>query len=124
MIKRILILMVAGFVTWQFTTFTLADDEQVLIKDVISNPIYYDGKKVTVEGEVEKIHYTTRNGTPYTLFRIYDSENNLMGVFAKGHLTITKGTKVRVTGGFKKEKQALIFRFKNVIKAEQVEEIG
>ncbi len=110
MIKRILILMVAGFVNWQFTTFTFADDEQVLIKDVISNPIYYDGKKVTVEGEVEKIHYTTRNGTPYTLFRLHDSENNLIGVFSKGRLSISKGTRVRVTGWFKKEKRALIFK--------------
>lgn len=125
MIKKILVLMVVGFVNWQFTTFTLADDGPVSIKGVISNPVHYDGKKVTVEGEIEKVHYTTSSsGNPYTLFRLYDSEHNSIGVYSKGRLLISKGTKVRVTGEFKKEKRAVIFKFKNVIKAKQVEEIG
>lgn len=125
MVKKILVLMVAGFVNWQFTAFTLADDGQVSIKGVISNPVHYDGKRVTVEGEIEKVHYTTSSsGNPYTLFRLYDSENNSIGVYSKGRLLISKGTKVRVTGEFKKEKRAVIFKFKNVIKAKQVEKIG
>lgn len=124
MTTKILVLMIAGLASWQFTTSVLSDDGQVSIKGVVSNPIYYDGKKITVEGEVEKVHYTTSDGDPYTLFRLSDTEHNLIGVFSVGHLSISKGTKVRVTGEFKKEEKAtLILRFKNVIEAEHVEKI-
>jgi len=126
MATKLLFLMIAGLTSWQFTTFVLGDDGQVSIsiKGVVSNPVYYDGKKITVEGEVERVHYTTSGGGPYTLFRLSDSEHNLIGVFLEGHLPISIGTKVRVTGEFKKEEQVtLIFKFKNVIEAERVEKI-
>ena len=124
MTMKILVLMIAGLASWQFTTLVLGDEGRVSIKGVVSNPVYYDGKKITVEGEVEKVHYTTSDGDPYTLFRLSDSEHNLIGVFSEGHLLISKGTKVRVTGEFKKEEQAtLIFTFKNVIEAERVDKI-
>jgi hypothetical protein len=122
--REILVLIVTALVSLQFTTFTFADDGQFSIKELISDPVYYDGKEITVEGEVEKIHYTTRNGTSYTLFRMYDSEHNLIGVFSKGYIPISQGTKVRVMGEFKKEKRVMIFKFKNIIKAHRVEEIG
>jgi hypothetical protein len=122
--KKFLVLMVLGFVNWQFMAFALGDGEKVLIKWIVSNPAYYDGKIVKVEGEVEKVHYATSGGDPYTLFRLTDSEHNLIGVFSEGHLLIYKGTKVRVTGEFKKEEEASwIFKFKNVIEAKQVEKI-
>lgn len=126
MVMKIFVFMVAGPTSWQFTTFVLGDDGQVSIsiKGVVSNPVYYDGKKITVEGEVERVHYTTNDGDPYTLFRLSDSEHNLIGVFSEGHLPIYKGIKVRVTGEFKKEEQAtFILKFKNVIEAERVEKI-
>ncbi len=133
MTKQILVLMVAvaGFMHLQFTTFALADDtqistdtERIPIKRIISNPVYYDGKNITVEGEVGKIRYTTSSGQPYTLLRLHDGEHNSIGVYSKGHLTISGGAKVRVTGTFKKERGNWIFNFKNVIKAKQVEEMG
>jgi RecG-like helicase len=121
---KILVLVIVGFVSWQLTTFVLGNDGQVSIKGVVSNPVYYDGKKITVEGEVVKVHYTTSDGDPYTLFRLSDGEHNLIGVFYEGHLLISTGTKVRVTGEFKKEEQVtLIFTFKNVIEAERVDKI-
>ncbi|MGE5444808.1 MAG: hypothetical protein ACM3SR_09435 [Ignavibacteriales bacterium] len=126
MVMKILAFMIVGLAGWQFTTFVLGDDGQVSIsiKGVVSNPVYYDGKKITVEGEVERVHYTTNDGDPYTLFRLSDSEHNLIGVFSEGHLPIYKGIKVRVTGEFKKEEQAtFILKFKNVIEAERVEKI-
>ncbi len=122
--REILVLIVTALASLQFTTFTFADNGQFSIKELISDPVYYDGKEITVEGEVEKIHYTTRNGTPYTLFRMYDSEHNLIGVFSKGYIPISQGTKVRVMGEFKKEKRVMIFKFKNIIKAHRVEEMG
>jgi RecG-like helicase len=124
MATKILVLMIAGLASWQSTTFVLGDDGQVSIKVVISNPVYYDGKKITVEGEVEKVHYTTSDGDPYTLFRLSDGDHNLIGVFSEGHLLISKGTKVRVTGEFKKEEQASwILKFKNVIEAKQIKKM-
>jgi hypothetical protein len=124
MAMKILALMIVGLASWQSTTFVLGDDGEVSIKGVISNPVYYDGKKITVEGEVEKVHYTTSKGDPYTLFRLSDSDHNLIGVFSEGHLLIFKGTKVRVTGKFKKEEQASwILKFKNVIEAKQVKKL-
>ncbi|MER3447388.1 MAG: hypothetical protein C4291_11365 [Candidatus Dadabacteria bacterium] len=121
-----ILLIIAGLMSWQFTTSVPGSDEQasISIKWVVSNPIYYDGKKITVEGEVERVHYTTSDGDPYTLFRLSDSEHNLIGVFSEGHLSISKGNRVRVTGEFKKEERAtLILKFKNVIEAERVEKI-
>jgi hypothetical protein len=122
--RVILVLIVAGFMNSQFTIVTFAEDGNFSIKDLVSNPVYYDGKEITVEGSVEKIHYTIRNGTPYTLFRINGTENDLVGVYSKGHIPISLGTKVRVRGEFKREKRVMIFRFYNVIKAHLVEEIG
>lgn len=123
---KILTLIIAALGSWQFTTSVLGNDEQasISIKWVISNPVYYDGKKITVEGEVERVRYTTSDGDSYTLFRLSDSEHNLIGVFSEGHLPISKGNRVRVTGEFKKEERAnLILKFKNVIEAERVEKI-
>lgn len=122
--KQIMVFIAAALVNLQFAALTFSDDGNFSIKELISDPIYYDGKEITVVGEVEKIHYTTRNGTPYTLFRMYDSEHNLIGVFSKGYIPISQGTKVRVMGEFKKEKRVMIFKFKNIIKAHLVEAIG
>ena len=127
MIKKVLILILAGFIHLQFTGFVLSDTDyaQISIKGVISDPVYYDGKKITVEGEVEKVHYTTSDsGNPYTLFQLHDGDQNEVGVYYKGHLPISKGNRVRVIGKFIKEKRAAFFlKFKNIIKANQVEKI-
>jgi cytochrome c-type biogenesis protein CcmE len=127
--KKILIFIFAGFIYLQFTAFAIADMDytdyaQIPIGGLVSNPGHYDGKKVTVEGEVEKVHYTTSSGNPYTLFKLYDSDHNEVGVYYKGNLPISKGNKVRVIGKFSKEKRAALFlKFKNIIKANQVEKI-
>ncbi len=102
---------------------SVADVIEISIKGVISNPKFYDGKKITVEGEVEQVHHTTAfSGDPYTLFRMHDNENNELGVYSKGNLSITEGSKIKVTGVFTKEKSVAFLKFKNVIKAKQVEE--
>lgn len=129
-IKKILILIFAGFIHLQFLSFALADADytdyaQIPIGGLVSDPAYYDGKKVTVEGGVKEVHYTTSSsGNTYTLFKIYDSDSNEVGVYYKGHIPISKGNKVRVMGKFSKEKRAAFFlKFKNIIRANQVEKI-
>lgn len=124
----ILILTFTCFIYLQFTALAnmdYTDYTKIPIKGLISDPKYYDGKKVTVEGGVKEVHYTTsKSGNPYTLFKLYDSDHNEVGVYYKGHLQISRGNKVRVMGKFSKEKRATFFlKFKNIIKANQVEKI-
>ena len=133
MIKKAAVNIVSLFAIILFASFTLAvstdvtitDSEEISIKGVISNPKYYDGKNITIEGEVEKVHHMTYfSGDPYTLLRLHDGEHNKIGVYSKGNLSINEGAKIRVTGIFKKEKGNFLIKFKNVIKAKQVEKIG
>ncbi|GBD38125.1 MAG: hypothetical protein KatS3mg078_0573 [Deltaproteobacteria bacterium] len=124
MSKRFFLSLVGVFFM-QFLVFAYAGDLSESIREIIENPIYYDGKDVVVEGEVEKIKFTeSYDGDPYTLFKLYDDENNSVGVYFKGRLSITEGDKVKVFGEFKKEKRYAIFKFRNVIKAKRVEDIG
>jgi hypothetical protein len=126
-----IILIIVGFVHLQFMSFALADTDytdyaKIPIRGLVSDPAYYDGKQVTVEGGVKDIRYTTSSsGNPYTLFKLYDGDNNEVGVYYKGHIPISKGNIVRVLGKFSKEKRAAFFlKFKNIINAHQVEKIG
>ncbi|HSE83842.1 MAG TPA: hypothetical protein VLB01_04790 [Thermodesulfobacteriota bacterium] len=124
MIRGIILGITAGLLYLQPVSFVFADDSQSVIEVIVSNPGQYDGKEVTVEGEVEKVHHTKSfSGDPYTLFRLEDNEDNEVGVYTKGHLDISKGAKVRVMGKFSKEKKYVIYKFKNVIKAKEVEKI-
>jgi hypothetical protein len=125
MLKKILVMMIASALYLQSTASGGADDRDSEIERIVSNPVYYHGKEVVVEGEVEKIKYTTSSsGNPYTLFKLHDEEENSVGVYTKGRIPIFKGAKVRVMGKFKKEKRYAIFKFKNVIKAKEVEKTG
>ncbi|MBI2487301.1 MAG: hypothetical protein HYW01_10150 [Deltaproteobacteria bacterium] len=123
MLRKILVLiMVLGSLQAQPIQ---ADAPESSIERVLANRLYYHGKEVVVEGEVEKIKYTTSSsGNPYTLFDLHDDEENSVGVYTKGRIPIFKGAKVRVVGKFKKEKEYAIFKFKNVIKAKEVEKLG
>ncbi len=124
MIRGIIIGIIAGLLYLQPVSVVFTDDLQSIIEVIVSNPGRYDGKVVTVEGEVEKVHHTKSfSGDPYTLFRLEDNEDNEVGVYTKGHLDISKGAKVRVMGRFSKEKKYVIYKFKNVIKAKEVERI-
>jgi cytochrome c-type biogenesis protein CcmE len=127
--NKVLILMFAGFINLQFTPFILADMDytdyvQISIEGLVSDPDHYDGRRVTVEGGVQEVHYTTSSSSPYTLFKLHDGDHNEVGVYYKGHLPISKGNRVRVIGKFSKEKRVAFFlKFKNIIKANQVEKI-
>lgn len=96
--------------------------EPLEIEEVISSPSYYDGRYILIEGKVTRLEYRrSPNGTSYTILKLEDSNDNDIGVYAKGILDIEEGSKVRVYGKFNKEKRYLFFKFKNVLKARQVE---
>ncbi|MGH7889858.1 MAG: hypothetical protein ACRENF_04835 [Thermodesulfobacteriota bacterium] len=125
MYKTVLVLILTAGLHFQSSTSINADEQESEIERIVSNPLYYHGKEVVVEGEVEKIKYTTStSGNPYTLFKLHDDEKNSIGVYTKGRIPISKGVKVKVMGKFNKEKRYAIFKFKNVIKAKEVEKTG
>ena len=98
----------------------------VEIADVISQPKQYDGVKVTLEGVVKKVKYTkSSKGEDFTLFNLKDSDGNEVGVYYEDeHLPIKKGDTVRIMGKFRKQKNYLVYKVKNVIKARTVEPVN
>jgi hypothetical protein len=96
---------------------------EVRIKDVVSNPGEYNGKKVSLEGKVAKVDYrNSSKGEPFTIFKLKDSENNEVGVyFEDRRLPLSKGDRVKIMGRFWKEKSYFLYKIKNVIKAGTVE---
>lgn len=98
---------------------------EVQIKDVVSNPGEYNGKKVALEGKVAKVDYrNSTKGEPFTIFKLKDSENNEVGVyFEDERLPLSKGDRVKIMGRFWKEKSYFLYKIKNVIKARTVDVI-
>jgi len=98
---------------------------EVSIKDVVSNPGEYNGKKVSLEGKVTKVDYrNSSKGEPFTVFRLKDSENNEVGVYVEDErLPLSKGDRVKIMGKFWKEKSYFLYKIKNVIKARTVDVI-
>ncbi len=98
---------------------------EVLIKDVVSNPGEYNGKRVALEGKVAKVDYrNSAKGELFTVFKLKDSENNEVGVyFEDERLPISKGDRVKIMGRFWKEKSYFLYKIKNVIKARTVDVI-
>jgi hypothetical protein len=96
---------------------------EVRIKDVVSNPGEYNGKKVSLEGKVAKVDYRkSAKGELFTVFRLRDSENNEVGVyFEDERLPLSKGDTVKIMGRFWKEKSYFLYKIKNVIKARTVD---
>lgn len=96
---------------------------EVRIKDVVSNPGEYNGKKVSLEGKVAKVDYrNSSKGEPFTIFKLKDSENNEVGVyFEDQRLPLSKGDRVKIMGRFWKEKSYFLYKIKNVIKAKTVD---
>jgi hypothetical protein len=113
-----------------FAYLSNAQDDSVgvsesTIKEVVSYPDEYEGKKITLEGEVSRLKFTkSLTGKPYTLFELVDPAKNLINVYAEGHLDIEKGEKLRIHGKFSTEKSYILFRFKNVVKAKSFEILG
>jgi hypothetical protein len=124
----------AALITLLFFTCPLARAEQtpapkgspvfeVSIKDVVSNPGEYDGKKVSLEGKVTKVDYrNSSKGEQFTIFKLKDSEDNEVRVYYQDERrSISKGDKVKIMGRFWEEKSYFLFKIKNVIRARTVD---
>ena len=98
---------------------------EVTIDELISNSKEYNGKRVRLEGFVDKVEYTkSSKGEPFTLFRLNDGTDNEVRVYYEDeHLDLSKGDKVKIQGRYKKQKKYLLYKIKNVIEARTVEKL-
>ena len=120
-----LLFSIVFFVYLSHAQDTSVDISESTIKEVVSSPDDYEGKKITVEGEVSRLKFTRSfTGKPYTLFELADTSKNIINVYAEGHLHIEKGKKLRIHGKFSTEKNYFLFKFKNVVKAKTFEVLG
>jgi hypothetical protein len=73
------------------------------IAEIISNPDQYDGKWVRVEGKVTALSLKiSKRGNAYTVFKLKDLSNNVLGIFSFGMPSIQEGETVRVIGVYHK----------------------
>jgi hypothetical protein len=95
------------------------------IKEVVSYPSEYEGRKITLEGVVSRLKFKRSfTGKQYTIFELVDPVQNIINVYAEGHLNIEKGKKIRIHGKFSAEKRYFFYKFKNVVKANTFEILG
>lgn len=96
---------------------------QTPIKDILGNPLKYDGKVVTIHGKTmfvkEKV---SRVGNLYTTFGLYDGEETIT-IFTWGHNQIRDGERVEVVGIFKETKRVGKLIFKNQIDADKIKRL-
>lgn len=113
-----------------FAYLSNAQDDSVggsesTIKEVVSYPSEYEGRKITLEGEVSRLRFTRSfTGKQYTIFELADPRKNIINVYAEGHLDIEIGKKIRIHGKFSTQKKYLFYKFKNVVKAKTFEILG
>lgn len=96
---------------------------QTPIKDILGNPLKYDGKVVTVNGKAMFVkEKTSKAGNLYTTFDLYDGEETI-AIFSFGHNKVKDGERVEVTGIFNETKRVGKFTFKNQIDADTIKRL-
>lgn len=97
----------------------------VTIEELVTDPKEYNGKRVRLEGFVDKVEYTkSSKGEPFTLFRLNDGTDNEVRVYYEDeHLPLSKGDNVQIQGRYKKQKKYFLYKIKNVIKARTVQKL-
>ncbi len=79
--------------------------EKKTIQEILSNPVKFDGREVTIQGKAAKIKpRTSKKGNDSTTFILKDESGKGMNVYTRGHPLITEGQKVTVTGVYQKLK--------------------
>jgi hypothetical protein len=97
---------------------------ELSIVNLLATPTAYDSAGVIVEGKVWDLKFDKLEqqiDTPYTSFKLADKDGNYINVFASGHLPVSEGELVKVTGIYRREFQTESYKFVNEIEAEKVE---
>jgi len=93
------------------------------IVEVISDPDKFHREVITVEGEISQIEYKKLiTGKKFTLFKLEDTQENKIKVYARGYIKELKnGSKIRIYGRYTKEKSFFFSKYKNVMKARKIQ---
>jgi len=105
-----------------YTDIGFIEESDLTIKQVVDHPDKFHRDIITVDGEITEIEYKKIfTGRKFTLFKLADSNDNEIKVYARGYIKdIDKGTKVRINGRYSKEKSFLFKTYPNVMKARKV----
>jgi hypothetical protein len=71
---------------------------EVTISQLLSNPLAFDGRHVTVSGTAQDVESSSRGGHKFETFKI--CEHSCVKVFALGYPEITEGKGITVKGTF------------------------
>ena len=95
------------------------------IREILIAPIGYDSAGVSVEGMVWDLDYDLlvedEKETPFTSFKIADSDGNYLNVFAEGNYPLTDGDQVKVIGVYRRELITEYRKYINEIDANSIE---
>lgn len=96
------------------------------IEKVVSSPDEFHRDIITVDGVIAKVQYRKLpNGREFTLFKLEDSKENKVKVYARGYIKdINEGSIVRLHGRYSKEKRFFLKKHKNVMKARKIQIIN
>ncbi len=123
-LTMLLLLCMVGIISYSFAYAeeeVAQDVHPIEIAKVVASPSNYQGRKIVVEGRVKDFrHWTLFTPGVYTVFELVDSQGNVMNVYTKGERDIKKGDWLRVSGRYSEKKSFFIFKFKNVVKVEDL----
>ncbi len=95
--------------------------EKKTIQEILSNPVKYDGREVTIQGKATKIRpRTSKKGNDSTTFLLKDESGKGMNIYTRGHPLITEGQKVTVTGVYQKLKMVGRKTIRNEVEARNI----
>lgn len=106
-----------------YTDIGKLEDTEITVKKVVSSPDKYHRDVFTVEGIASDIEYTSLpNGRKFTLFRLTDSDQNKIKVYARGYIDdLEDGSELRLHGRYSKEKRFVFKKYKHVMKARKIQ---
>ncbi len=93
------------------------------IGKIVSEPNKFDRDIITIDGVISKVQYRKLpNGKEFTLFKLEDSNDNNVKVYARGHIKeINEGSLIRIHGRYSKEKRFFLKKHKHVMKARKIQ---
>ncbi|MGH7885468.1 MAG: hypothetical protein ACRENO_07210 [Thermodesulfobacteriota bacterium] len=94
----------------------------ISIEEVVSSPDKFDRDIIIVDGVISDIQYRRLpNGKKFTLFKIEDTDENEIRVYARGFIKeIDEGSTIRLNGRYSKEKRLFLKEHKHVMKARKI----
>lgn len=124
----LLILLSPFAVSWEqksyksYTDIGPIEKSDTTIAMIFADKDKYHREVFTVEGLVTDIEYKKIiTGRKFTLFKLSDTKNNSINVYARGFVgDLKEGSAVRIYGRYSKKKSFMFKKYKNVMKARKI----